>query len=147
MKIATFALVALMAVPAFADQIRLFGFVNVDQHSSSTTSDGEGNVDVSTYSWESSFVIGFNETTKEQVVARVAGCDWGNFGRHRQTILLRIAKDSHKYSSSWSAHTFTLQLPSKMACEKLQNQLKRVRYDNQVLLETDVNSESFNLAK
>src|SRR4051812_47454254 len=103
-KAILFAFVAMMSLPAFADDIRLFGFVNVDNNSSTTVTDQNGNTDVNSFSWESSFVIGWNETTQQQVVGRVAGCDHGLglHGFHTSTLIFRMAKDSHKYSSSWS---------------------------------------------
>ncbi len=133
--------VANSSVLSGAQDVLLFAFINVESsRSSSTTTDGD--TSFSSYNWENSYVIGWNESTRRQVVAKAGGC-----GKilNRKTAILYVSDKSSEYAGIFSKTTYKKAVSSTAECKSLKNRLKEAQYDNPISIVLNNSDKTFSI--
>jgi len=118
-------------------EIKLFAFINVKSTSSSST-----NGDYSSYTWENSYVIGWDETNKRQIVAKAGGC---GLVMNRKIAVLNISDSNFSYDGFFAKTGYTNEVTSKAECKNIQSRLKQAQYDKPIYVRVDHARKTFTI--
>ncbi len=141
MKFAILALFAMLSTPAHAAQVRLFALINVDETSTLVSRDANGSTTVDRYDTEKTYYIGWNDSLRQQIVAKIGGCSLLSL----KTIKLMISDAPSAYAGFLSKTTYNMSLTNNAECKEVQKLLSRVTYESPVIVDIDASSKTFTI--
>ncbi|MCM2281298.1 MAG: hypothetical protein NDI61_05555 [Bdellovibrionaceae bacterium] len=135
------ALLIAFSASAQAAQVRLFAFINVDETATTVSTDQNGSVSIDSFSLEKSYILGWNDSLRQQIVAKVDGCNLLS----SKVVNLKVSDTPHAYAGFFSKTTYKLATKSSAECKEVQKRLRRATYETPVILDIDAASKTFSL--